>query len=139
MNAATCEIEASAPATRTSVHSLDVATRGTAPKTELAALLDRAHLARYTLGDKALETEILGLFIDQLPLTLQWLELSATSREWGHAAHTLKGSARAVGAFRLAELALGLEHLDTPLDQRKSALAPVRSAIDEVTRHVRSL
>lgn len=64
--------------------------------------IDRKHLARYTLGDEALEEEILGLFLEQLPKTIATLRSAQTDKDWTCAAHTLKGSARCVGAWRLA-------------------------------------
>lgn len=75
------------------------------------APIDRAHLARYTLGDATLEREILGLFVAQLPLTLESLRFAPNEREWHTAAHTLKGSARAVGAWTVASLAEEAEQL----------------------------
>ena len=84
-----------------------------AGRAELAAAsadpIDRAHLVRYTLGDLRLEREILGLFVAQLPLTLESLSFAATDRDWQMAAHTLKGSGRAVGAWRVARLAQAAE------------------------------
>lgn len=67
--------------------------------------VDLKHLARYTMGDKALEKEILELFLGQLPQTIEALSSAATERDWRIAAHTLKGSGRAVGAWRVARLA----------------------------------
>src|SRR4051812_35026424 len=61
------------------------------------APVDFAHLKRYTLGDRALELEVLHLFAAQAPLTLEVLRRAHTTRAWRDAAHTLKGSARAVG------------------------------------------
>ncbi len=57
--------------------------------------IDFAHLRRYTLDDRGLELEILGLFAEQLPITIGALARATTDKEWGMAAHTLKGSARA--------------------------------------------
>ncbi len=73
--------------------------------------LDLAHLRRFTLGNKHLETEILGLFIAQVPITIATLKQAETDGVWYLAAHTLKGSARAVGARRLALLAAQAERL----------------------------
>lgn len=73
--------------------------------------VDRAHLARYTLGDPVLEREVLGLFIAQIPLTVESLKFAASDRDWYMAAHSLKGSARAVGAWKLAGLAQQAEKL----------------------------
>jgi HPt (histidine-containing phosphotransfer) domain-containing protein len=89
--------------------------------------IDLDHLRRYTLGDAHLEQEILGLFIDQAPVTLDALKRASTSKGWVMAAHTLKGSARAVGAWRLAKLAEEAEQLGGPTD---------RTACDEVLRNL---
>ena len=77
-----------------------------------AVVLDRPHLARYTMGDAALEAEILELFVQQAPLTIGRLREAVDARQWREAAHTLKGSARAVGAWRLAAYAEACERID---------------------------
>src|SRR5438477_13201125 len=78
--------------------------------------LDIFHLRRFTLGDRRLELEILNLFIDQVPLTIVALQNARNDHDWLNAAHTLKGSARAVGAWRLAKLAERAERLGTISD-----------------------
>lgn len=72
--------------------------------------VDLKHLRRYTLGDADLEREILGLFFGQLPATISALAAAATPKDWKIAAHTLKGSGRAVGAWRIARIAEQAEH-----------------------------
>jgi HPt (histidine-containing phosphotransfer) domain-containing protein len=67
--------------------------------------VDLKHLRRYTLGDAGLEREILELFLGQLPNTIAALASAATPKDWRIAAHTLKGSGRAVGAWRIARIA----------------------------------
>jgi HPt (histidine-containing phosphotransfer) domain-containing protein len=67
--------------------------------------VDFAHLRRYTLGDKTLEAEVLELFLAQLGQSLALLKAADSASEWKFAVHTLKGSSRAVGAWRIAELA----------------------------------
>lgn len=67
--------------------------------------VDLKHLRRYTLGDRALEHEVLELFLTQLPATIASLGAACNDRDWLMAAHTLKGSGRAVGAWRIARLA----------------------------------
>jgi HPt (histidine-containing phosphotransfer) domain-containing protein len=69
--------------------------------------IDLAHLARMTLGDAALERQVLGMFASQSASVIE--KLAALPAEAGALAHTLKGSARAVGAFRVAECAEALE------------------------------
>jgi HPt (histidine-containing phosphotransfer) domain-containing protein len=73
--------------------------------------IDRTHLARYTGGDQSLEHEILDLFVGQIPATIHALKCAQTDRDWHLFAHTLKGSGRAVGAWRLADLAVQAEAL----------------------------
>ena len=60
------------------------------------------HLSRYTLGDRALEREVLELFSAQALVYLQRLRDAASGQDWQHAAHSLKGSAKAIGAWRVA-------------------------------------
>ena len=70
--------------------------------------IDRKHLARQTMGDSALQREILGLFADQIEaMPAAFRDGNAAGR--GRLAHTLKGSARGVGAFALAALAEEVE------------------------------
>ncbi len=74
--------------------------------------VDFQHLRRYTFGDQALEKEILSLFLGQLPETIATLRSATSQKDWKVAAHTLKGSCRAVGAFRLGDIAQAAERLD---------------------------
>jgi len=67
--------------------------------------VDLKHLRRYTLGDLGLEREVLSLFLAQLPETISALGAARTDKDWKIAAHTLKGSGRAVGAWRIARIA----------------------------------
>lgn len=104
--------------------------------------IDHAHLARYTLGDRALELEILDLFLDEAPRTLNRLkDLAATCpcdpKDWIAGCHTLKGSARAVGAAEVAaaaergerEAALTPDRLDGHVVAMAAALAAVTAYI----------
>lgn len=84
---------------------------GAGEQNALPAPVDLRHLRRYTLGDTALEREVLCLFINQLPETLSALGAARTDKDWKNAAHTLKGSGRAVGAWRIASLAEEAERL----------------------------
>ena len=69
--------------------------------------IDFAHLSNMTLGDPALESEVLTMFAAQSALLLD--ELATLPPGAGALAHTLKGSARAIGAFAVAEAAGRLE------------------------------
>jgi HPt (histidine-containing phosphotransfer) domain-containing protein len=80
----------------------------TAPATDLP-ILDLDHLRRQTFGDVALERELLALFIEQCGKLFPLLSGDDLRGDRAVAAHTLKGSARAIGAWRLASLAEPLE------------------------------
>lgn len=79
-------------------------------------LVDLDHLNRYTGGDRALNEEILQLFDAQCLEMTAKLELLAQSegpgsKAWRELTHTLKGAARGVGAFPVADVAATAEKL----------------------------
>jgi HPt (histidine-containing phosphotransfer) domain-containing protein len=99
--------------------------------------IDLQHLARMTLGDAALERQVLGMFASQATSLIA--KLVALPAEAGALAHTLKGSARAIGAFRVAECAEALEVAikqgENPAECRfelNAAVADARAAIDMI-------
>jgi chemotaxis protein histidine kinase CheA len=71
--------------------------------------IDFAHLDQYTLGDEALQGELLRLFSMQLEAQMGELLQCADAGTWKQATHTLKGAARAVGVWQVAEVAERLE------------------------------
>jgi HPt (histidine-containing phosphotransfer) domain-containing protein len=95
------------------------------PKT--SGVLDLAHLVRQTLGDSALEREILQLFMRQSTTLLQGIEHPSSHERQLVAAHTLKGSARAVGAWRVAEAAQRVEGCAD-----EGAVAVLRKCVEDV-------
>ena len=99
--------------------------------------IDSAHLQRMTLGDASLEREVLAMVSAQAAGLVHALANFAGNA--GALAHTLKGSARAIGAFAVADAASSLELLiRSGGDQRKAlvelndAVAQARAAIDEI-------
>ena len=70
--------------------------------------IDEVHLQRMTLGDRSLEREVLKIFARQTILTLERIAGFGPARA-AAAAHTLKGSARGIGAWRVAQAAERLE------------------------------
>ena len=70
--------------------------------------IDFEHLKRMTLGDAGLEQEVLAMFAAQSAKLIGALADSA-GRMRPTLAHTLKGSARAIGAFAVADAAARLE------------------------------
>ena len=61
--------------------------------------IDQVHLERMTLGDRGLEREVLAIFARQTAMTLERIVGAGPARA-AAAAHTLKGSARGIGAWR---------------------------------------
>ena len=70
--------------------------------------VDLAHLARQTMGDRGLEQEVLALFVQQA-LVVRDQILGADVKQRLLLAHGLKGSARGVGAFAIADCAAAIE------------------------------
>ena len=98
--------------------------------------LDLVHLARQTGGDRTLENEILQLFRQQIGLCAAQLKMTS-GRERKLIAHTIKGSARAVGAFGLSRIAAQIE--DAPSDSKlisavETEVARIRDFIAGLTR-----
>lgn len=76
------------------------------------SVIDLEHLARYTGGEKGLNSEVLRLFdgqITHLVAELRGLLASRDSRRWREVAHSIKGAARGVGAFPMGDLAASAE------------------------------
>jgi HPt (histidine-containing phosphotransfer) domain-containing protein len=71
-------------------------------------VIDENHLGRMTLGDRRLEREVLELFLRQTTIMLNRV-VGAEPPLAAAAAHTLKGSARGIGAWRVARAAELLE------------------------------
>jgi HPt (histidine-containing phosphotransfer) domain-containing protein len=70
--------------------------------------IDLVHLAGQTMGDKALETEVLQMFARQSRRLVQDMA-AADPAARRMSAHRLQGSAKGVGAFRVAAVAEALE------------------------------
>jgi HPt (histidine-containing phosphotransfer) domain-containing protein len=74
--------------------------------------IDLVHLSRQTFGDHDLERELLALFDAQAAQFVERLQTPAAfgDSDWRIAlAHTIKGSARAVGAFAVGNAAEAYE------------------------------
>jgi len=95
--------------------------------------VDLVHLSKYTLGDRSLEGELLSLFRTQAVIYLEKLERTDCAKEWVDMAHSLKGSAKGIGAWALADIAEDAERMETPQAAgRQEALSQLRRSIDLV-------
>ena len=103
--------------------------------------VDLVHLARYTLGNKAFEREILDLFVSQSRVTLKYLEAAATDKEWRDQAHALLGSAKAVGARKVADRVLIAQKLPGACNapERADVLEAIAVEIEIANRYIRDL
>jgi HPt (histidine-containing phosphotransfer) domain-containing protein len=93
-------------------------------------VIDERHLIGMTLGDARLEREVLELFLSQAALMLDHAG-AASPTPAAAAAHRLKGSARAIGAWRLARAAESFERAAVSTDeshQVEEALSELRAA-----------
>jgi hypothetical protein len=63
--------------------------------------VDLAHLARYTMGNTVLESEVLELFRRQMRLYYNRLRVAQDDDAWREAASVMKASARGVGAWQI--------------------------------------
>jgi len=91
--------------------------------------IDFEHLGRMTLGDAILEHEVLAMFSAQAVGLLR--ALAVLPADAGELAHKLKGSARAIGAFQVADAAGWLETAVLNGDDPVHALAELTEAVEQ--------
>jgi len=102
--------------------------------------IDVEHLARMTLGEASLEREVLALFDRQAEILLPRIKADAFGGAGvGGLAHTLKGSASSIGAFRVARAAAAVEQaseqgLAAAIDELGAALAETSAEIARLLR-----
>ena len=101
--------------------------------------IDFEHLSRMTLGDAGLEQEVLAMFVAQSTTLVG--TIAAMPADASALAHTLKGSARAIGAFSVADAAARLEaaiargfETSAALAELGETVAEARAAIEAVLR-----
>ncbi len=113
------------------------------------AVIDEIHLGRMTLGDRGLEREILEIFVQQAAIMIERVA-NAEPALAAAAAHTLMGSARGIGVWRVAKAAECLERAsawpsnpverDAAIEDLKAATLEASAAIGarlnrELRRH----
>lgn len=95
--------------------------------------IDTAHLTRMTLGDELLQREVLTLFVRQSAELVA--RMSTFPADMAAIAHTLKGSARGIGAFSAATSAERLERA-TDRGAARAALSELKDAISGTVRAI---
>lgn len=108
------------------------------PAGAMPAVIDVEHLAGMTLGDRSLEREVLELFDRQATMLLARMH-DAVPAVVSACAHTLKGSARGIGAWAVAdaadavELAIGRSQaVEPPLQRLVGTVSEAKAAIREL-------
>jgi HPt (histidine-containing phosphotransfer) domain-containing protein len=101
--------------------------------------IDLAHLARQTFDDPALQEELLGLFDDQSARLLSRTSAEDAPRLQAVAdVHMLRGSALAVGAWRVAAAAQALEVAFERENSEKPEIAAALAALAAAVAEARA-
>lgn len=101
--------------------------------------IDLVHLARMTLGERSLEREVLQLF-DRQAATLVERMAQAEVAVAATLAHTLKGSAKGIGAWRVARASQGLEQaIGSGAPSREAAFEELAEAVHEARAYIGEL
>jgi hypothetical protein len=94
--------------------------------------IDRGHLRRMTFADPVIEREVLTLFDRQATSMIVHLG-SAEPDALARLAHAVKGSARGIGAWRVARAAAMLESAPgSDVHTLMSALIEARAAVAQI-------
>ena len=91
------------------------------------AAIDTEHLARMTLGELSLQREVLALFDRQADMLLPRIRQGAPAMA-AASAHTLKGSAVGIGAFKVAR---AVEQVEQARDAEMTAAVDTLAAMLE--------
>lgn len=112
------------------------------PLSPVDRAIDLEHLSRMTLGERELEREVLRLFDCQADMLLVRMRDAAPAAISAYA-HTLKGSARGIGAWAVARAAGDVEtaaqaaeptHLAPAMNRLTLSIGEVRRVIAELLR-----
>ena len=98
--------------------------------------VDLNHLSRQTMGDRALEQEVLSMFLQQAKHVREKI-CAAPEAERLSLAHGLKGAARGIGAFRVADIAGEVESDPTSVKHLRrlaTAIEDVRDFVAAINR-----
>lgn len=95
--------------------------------------VDLVHLSSQTMGDRDLEREVLGAFLAHADIYLDTWKTARNADARHRAAHSLKGAARGIGAWKLAEIAEKAEQ------KGFSGRATLETEMRRVCDYIRSL
>jgi len=102
--------------------------------------IDMNHLARQTMGDPGLQSEVLRLFDTMSQVYFGRLESSTSVDDLQRHLHTLKGAAAGVGANRIAELARAAEtDLRAGMPVNPERIGDIGMAVEECSAFIGEL
>ncbi len=96
------------------------------------------HLFKMTLGDHSLEGEVLRLFERQVDMLLARMDPKDPARVKA-LSHTLNGSARGIGAWRVAQAAQAIETASSDPAAMASGIDALRAATAEALATIAEL
>lgn len=105
--------------------------------------IDLDHLNQYVFGDDALLDEILAIFTEQAAHWVSRLDPMQGDEDWRNAAHTLKGAARGIGSWAIADLCEEGEELIGGVPEktarRRTLIDQLRLRVDAATTEAQEL
>lgn len=103
--------------------------------------VDLVHLSKQSFGSKDLENELLGLFLSHSQQCLIRLRGAETHQDWANAAHSIKGSARAIGAWAIGEAAEVYEREAEAgtLENKEDATREIEALVLKTNEYITSL
>ena len=107
------------------------------PLAPIDSPLDLDHLSRMTLGDAELEQEVLAMFAEQAVRLMA--AMAGLPADAGALAHKLKGSARGIGAFAVADAAESLETAIQTGHNERHAFAALKEAVTEARAAIEAI
>ena len=100
-------------------------------------LYDAVHLAGFTEGDRVLEKAILSEFCANTRLSISEIESGNAGRSWGEAFHRLKGAAKAVGVWSIANWCETAEdHPEMTVEEKAALFERILKLIEKIERHI---
>jgi HPt (histidine-containing phosphotransfer) domain-containing protein len=111
------------------------------PQPPAGEAIDIQHLARMTLGELSLQREVLALFDRQADVLLPRIRRGAPPLA-ATLAHTLKGSAASIGAFKVARAAEAVEQAQNFVDRDAAMAAAIErlaAVLDEAKAEIARL
>ena len=123
-------------------HATEMAQTAAPPLAPAEQVIDLDQLARMSLGERSLEREVLTLFNLQAGILVQRM-VGEDAKYVAGLAHTLSGSARGVGAWKVAEAAATVERLASApkpsmpvsaMNRLSAAVSEAQAAIAKILR-----